>query len=69
MKFAGAILFLILYSPFFAGGAQLSEAEVKLASNHQMYFYLLQHIGSYLKLPIILYILELQRQAALFLAA
>ncbi|HBM76566.1 MAG TPA: hypothetical protein DD438_00535 [Verrucomicrobiales bacterium] len=34
MKFAGAILFLILYSPFFAGGAQLSEAEVKLASNH-----------------------------------
>ena len=42
---------------------------LKLVSNHQMYFYQLQHTGSYLKLQIILYILELQRQVALFLVA
>ena len=34
MKFAGPILFLILCSPLFAGGAQLTEAEVKFASDH-----------------------------------
>ena len=42
---------------------------LKLVSNHQMYFYLLQHTGSYQRLQIILCILELQRQEVLFLVA
>ena len=41
----------------------------KLVSNHQMYFYQLQRTGSFLKLQIILYILELQRQEDYLLAA